>query len=182
MSFEINLLREQQKPEIARLVKIKKIITSISVVILNLFIMSVVFVFLFNIYLVSQIEKTKQQVATLKEQITKEKSTESLYLAYLEKISSISQVMLKQLDTATFLGKVKAVTPEKAEVDVIGLNQQSADLTFEVTGDLNTIDLVLHSLQDQETLNFEKITMVGMSKNEDGSYSTGFNVLIDVED
>lgn len=176
MALNINLLRKTQTISPA-LLNIAKIVQRVAIVLLSVFILVTILVFAIRIFFTVETNQIQNKINTATQQIQAEKSTEGVYLSYLQKLSAIDTAAKDRFQAPDIINKIKKALPPQATISAVSLNKENFLLGVEFAS-LETLQSVISGLQNQTELPVKEFTLQGFDKNLKGKYITQFQIVM----
>lgn len=165
MALEINLLRVE-KPLSEATIDTKNKITLVAYLSLVLFIIVSGGVLAASFAFGKTKESLNNRIDTATSQISAEKATESLYLAYANKLKGLEAITSKRIDANSLYKKILFNLPGGATLTSVNINGDKIDIETEMDK-METADKFLTNLRTQKDIKITEITMGGIEKSDD---------------
>lgn len=171
MSFEINLLTKQQifSPQ---LIGISKTVKKFAYICVGLFILLVLLVIGVSLFFNKKVTDIDKKISLAKQQIGQAKSTESVYMVYYQKLSSLDSVIKNRFYPDLLFTSIQSTIPAEAVLSGIVINPESLLLTIDMSS-LEVLHQVIDRLQNSLDLPIKEINLQGIDKIK-GRYQVKF--------
>lgn len=178
MSLEINLLVKKQGllPSFEIAIKISRILAFGSLLI---FVLLTIGVFTVQFLFTQQVQNILKQKEQVKKQIENLQATESLYLAYGQKLTTATELLKNRFEPALTLRNIESINPKGGIISSINLTNSTGNFSIVLTTDLETFDKSLTDLLNQKSVNMTNLTMSGLNRISANNYSWSYNVVMD---
>lgn len=177
MAFEINLLtRKENIPQ--SVLKISRILKQISLILLLIFVITSVGLIVVRIYIAVDSQARSEKIKLDKEKIGKLKTTESAYLAFIQKISALDTLLNERFFPSTIIKKINEIVPPQAKIISTRLSPSVQDVDFSIDFDnMETVDSVAKDLENQQNPALEEIMLNSVEKDlKTNNYTAFFDI------
>lgn len=177
MNLNINLLKKYQAIS-PQLLKIAKIIRWSAISSLIIFILAVAIIFGFDQFSVKKNEEIKKRIDSAIRTIQMEKTTEGIYLSYLQKLSTIDTVTQNRFVPSDILRKLEKILPSGLFPSNLTLDPTNLNFAMEFPS-LNSLEELISSFNHQKELPITQFTLHGLQKNtKTGSYTANLQIIM----
>ena len=165
MPREINLLIKKTviSPQIA---KIASVVQKSAIVILAIFILITASLFGYRFYEGQRFEDLSAKIEITKQQIESDKSTESIYLAYVDKANQINTILgMRSYPNETYQ-KVEDALGPNTFINKFATSGNLINLTVSA-GSVTEVETITDALLYGTDLSIKEVTMEGLDKTEE---------------
>lgn len=178
MALEINLLTVKNAIS-EDILKTKNKVSLAAIVSLILFIIVGIGVLVASLVLGKAREAINYRIDTATRQITAEKSTESLYFAYINKLKGLEAITEKKIPANDIYKKLVKNLPSGVTLTSYSIAGDKIDINTTIDR-LETADKFLEILRTQKDIPLKEITMGGIARDKESNlYKISFNLIWD---